>query len=45
MDLMYNKLFYNLYNALSKKYGIWLQNVPENVAKYVSRKALLLESK
>jgi len=42
MDLEYDELVYLLDDAISKKYGIWKQNVPMGIIKYFSRKSELL---
>jgi hypothetical protein len=42
IDLLYDELVYLLQGAISKKYGIWCDNVPITVLNYVKRKAELL---
>lgn len=41
-DLVYDELFYLLGDAITKKYGISGENIPQSVLGYMSRKADLL---
>lgn len=42
IELAYDELFYLLDNAISKKYGVWKENVPISIVNYYKRKSGLL---
>jgi len=42
IELEYDELVYLLDDAISKKYGIWKQNMPMSIIRYYSRKSELL---
>lgn len=45
IELDYDELVYLLDDAITKKYGVWKQNIPMNIIKYFSRKSELLPNR